>query len=67
MAEFIATRKLRFRDDWFGKAQSSKTSSTTEEIFRTSQNKSLLKVLDADPEKATAATRSLMWEYLGIK
>ena len=67
MAEFIVSRKLRIRDDVLKKVQSGKMSPITEKIFRGSGDKSLLMVLDPDPEKAALATRSLMRKYLGIK
>ena len=67
MAEFIVSRKLRITDDVLDKGQFGKMSPITEKIFRNSGDKSLLMVLDPDPEKAALATRNLMREYLGIK
>lgn len=67
MAEFIVSRKLRFRDNRSDKVQFRKMSPITEKIFRNSHDETLLKVLDPDPERATVATHSLMLEYFGIK
>lgn len=67
MTEFIASRKLRFSVNQLDKAQFGKMSPITEKVFRSSRDKSLLMILDPDPEKAALATRSLMREYLGIK
>jgi hypothetical protein len=67
MTEFMASRKLRFRDSLLGKIKFGEMSPITERIFRTSPDKTLLMVLDPDPEKAASATRSVMREYLGIK
>lgn len=67
MAEFMATRKLHITDDVSDSSQFGRMSPITERIFRKSGDKSLLMVLDPDPEKAAQATRTLLREYLRNK
>jgi len=67
MTEFIASRKLRFGSKVLDRAKFGNISPITEKVIRNSGDKSLLTVLDADPEKANSATRTMMRKYLGIK